>query len=348
MPKARVLIPSMLVVALVGGFFVHRHYTRRPEYSLHQIQRALEIHDVAKFEKHVDLESVTSRLIDDALASSSQGTESLQDGPEALGSAIGAGLIQLMKPRLVSAFRDQVLRWVETGSVGDQRDSASADAPEISLNSMFRRAGAGEGGFRGIDYVKKQGKIALVGLGLRNATLESDLAVELKLRDVGGYWQLVELSNLPQLLARIEQLEAQRLAALNEPIRAEIARTMLLEHASKKNRTDDWGISKTVDIGLSIRNLSGRRISEYYATIKVVRPSGAIVKEMSVKDLDGLEPGGLGGGVWSRDVNMFDVSDNALYDLPSGQAGIEVEFTRIVFDQGTELKVFRSLAEAEQ
>jgi hypothetical protein len=348
MTKTKLIAFTLPAVLLAGGTFAYWHWTHTPTYSLRQIQKALETHDVAKFEKHVDIQSVSSRLIDDMMSHALKETQP-QSGAEGLGTALAAGLVQLMKPRLVEAIREQAVRLVEQGDLGRSISATNEnESGKVSLQAMSEEVGAGEDSFRGIKYVKKQGKIALVGLGFRNAELDADLVLELKMRDMGGYWQLAEFSNLIDLLQEITSLQTARLAEVNEPIRQEISQTLQVDRAKKTNRSDRWGISKYVAIEISVRNKSTREVTGFSAAIRLLDSTGELVKEVNISDNDRIAPSKTGRGVWRIDVNMFDASDNRLYDLPSEQVRFEVAFKRVVFGDGSELKLFESLDEASR
>ena len=42
------------------------------------------------------------------------------------------------------------------------------------------------------------------------------------MRDMGGYWQVVEASNIDELMSKTEELTRERLAELNAPIEQQI------------------------------------------------------------------------------------------------------------------------------
>lgn len=348
MTKTKLIALTLAALVLTGGALVYWHWTRTPTYSLRQIQKALETHDVAKFEKYVDIESVSSRLIDDLMSRALKETQS-QSGAEGLGTALAAGLVQLMKPRLVDAIREQALRVVEEGNFESSTPPTSEnDSEGVSLQAISEQIGASDDSFKGIKYIKKQGKIAIVGLAFRNVKLNADLVLELKLRDKGGYWQLAEFANVVELLQEIKSLETARLARVNEPIRKKISQALQVEAARKTNRSDRWGISKNVDLRISIRNTSTREVTAFSAIVRLFDPTGELVKEVNIRDQNPIAPSKTRGGVWSVDVNMFDASENRLYNLPSDQVRIEIAFERVVFRDGTELKVFKSLDEASK
>ena len=345
--KVKIVALALTLAILSGGGYAFWSWTRTPAYSLRQIQTALEAHDVAKFEKHIDVQSVSSRLIDDLTGKALEESKP-QSGAESLGTAFAVGLIQLVKPRLVEAIQEQAARLVEEGNFETSpfAESKTKKGEDVSLRNLSKQIGADEDSFTGITYTNQRGKIALVGLGFRNQQLRSDLVLELKMRDMGGYWQLVEFSNLVELLDEIEQLQAARLAEINHPIQQEISSILRVERTHKSSRTDRWGISKNVDLELDVRNISARKVAGFAANLRLFDPAGELVKELKIQDGDPIAPSKTGKGTWSIDVNMFDSSDNRLYELPGDQVRFEIAFSRISFSDGTEIELVESLKEA--
>lgn len=61
-----------------------------------------------------------------------------------------------------------------------------------------------------------------------------------------------------------------------------------------------------------------------------------------------LRPDETGGGVWEIDVNRFDSSETRLFDLNRSDARIALSYTRVLFEDGEELKIYESLSEAKE
>ncbi len=343
--KTKTLALGLVFLLVAGGSITYWCWTRTPAYSLKQIERAFRTHDVALFENHVDTESVSSRLIDDMMAHALNESEQ-KTGAEGLGTALAAGMIQLMKPRLVGAVKEQAVRFIEEGSFeSENQEAPESDSERITLHGISKKIGAGKSSFTGVKFTKTQGKIAIMGLGFHNDQLDADQILELKLRDMGNHWRLVEFSNVPDLLEETAELEAARLAKINGPVLQQISEAVEVNYFRKNARSDRWGISKNVDLDLSVRNTSSRAIAGFSANLRIFDPTGQLVKEISVRDEDPIAPWEYGGGVWSVDVNMFDAAENRLYELPSEEIQFDIEFTRVIFDDGIELKVFKSLDE---
>ncbi len=220
MKKTVTFVLLAMLIGLIAGGLWYRNYTRSPEYSLLKIREAIGQHDVDLFEKHVDVDGVTSSLIDQLMAEFNEEA----DG-EGLGGALAQGLIGLMKPRLADAFREQILQAVETGSFEQegkgQEDSGGLD---LSLQNIVETGSDTE--FEGIDQITKEGKIAYVGLKLQpKDSKQGTLVLNVKMRDRGGYWQVAELTNVGEIIQELRGPEEQ--IAANESSAISTVRNMI-------------------------------------------------------------------------------------------------------------------------
>lgn len=217
--KKKILYISLVVVAIVAALLAYYHYwTRTPEYSLKQIAESIRKHDVDTFNKYVDVNTFFSRFIDDILevATNEQSAEETDVWYE-LGQEISKGLVNLLKPRITEILKEQLERYIETADF--PQVSAEEEKSEISLPNLKAKYG---GDFRDLQYVKKEGKIAYIGIGLYNERVEKVLTVELKFRGKEeGHWQLIELSNFFELSRELKKFEKEKLEAYWERNRPE-------------------------------------------------------------------------------------------------------------------------------
>jgi len=130
---------AIVVTAVVGGI-IYWQYTRTPKYSLWQAKKAIEQHDLASFEKYVDVEGVVNSLIDQILEISTEETKP-QDEWEQLGETIGEGLIMLLKPQLTKILKQQIAEYVETGKFEEEKKGRESEELEISLSELWNKAG---------------------------------------------------------------------------------------------------------------------------------------------------------------------------------------------------------------
>lgn len=202
------MVKWLIVILLVAGALGYWYWTTTPTYSVLQIRSSIKNHDVAAFEKYADIDSLASHMVDDLL------TKPVQQalGPGIIGQLLGYGLGVFVKPVMVSGIKEQIVSYIE----GESRESTSYqdDGAKQSSTHVFRgipgQLGFGGKIFQGIDYVRTEGKLSYVGLKLHNEKHDADLVLELKLRDAGGHWRLVELSNLQSFMGKIVELQTKQ------------------------------------------------------------------------------------------------------------------------------------------
>jgi hypothetical protein len=171
-------IVGCLAVCLVIGALLagggYWFYVRTPTYSLRQLGRAYETHDTASFERHVDVDAVCNAAVDAFLAQAKDRPP--KDKWDAAGQGLGDAVVNLLRPQIVANVRRQIRSAVLKGTTEDGR--------------RFR--------VRNGD-VTRDGKVATAEIFVEEEG-HQPLRVDLRLRDAGGYWQVVEIANLGELM----------------------------------------------------------------------------------------------------------------------------------------------------
>jgi len=207
------LLLVVIVVALGLGWW---YWTTTPEYSIREAKSAIKGHDVIKFKKYVDVESVASGMVDSFTAGPVREMSSLGF----VGRVLTFGIVSLLKPVMVDSMQNEIIELVEkgplattTGSNSSQEDAGTEPSTTsvgdsgISLKRSLRTFGFKGKVFDGIEYSRRDGKLALVGLKLYNQKYKRDVILEVRLRDMGGYWQVIGLPNLTAMLQTLIKLE---------------------------------------------------------------------------------------------------------------------------------------------
>lgn len=337
--KGKIVLIStalLIVLAVIGGYW---YWTTTPNYSIQQIKKSIENHDVTTFKKHVDTKSLSNRFVDDVIDRTTN--ENLSSGE--LDSALGAGIAKMMKPRLTEALEEQIIRLVERGGITE--NDTEVDSGEASLDNLADNIGFDENQISGIEYINKQGKTAYLGLGFEHAQLDTTMIIELLMRDLGSYWQVAEFSNINELINQVTELEKSKLAELNEPIRDKISQTLEVISVVKSNRSDDYGFDKKVVFQLRVKNISDKTIKSFIATIHTKDSDGESLKDIRIRNNTSITPQKVDRRYWSIDVNMFESETNRLYEISNDQIQIDVTFRNIVFEDDSELKILESLKE---
>ena len=201
------LLLFVLLLALVGGcYYYYRTLKGGPSGSLVAAAAAVQAHDMASFEQYVDVNSVTSHLVDDVTQQSSALTSLLPGG-----SLVMGGALRLLKPTLGKAAHNEVQRYVETGSL----EAAAAAAPKrlvnISLTGLASKVVSPDSEFKGVKYSREEGDNAFVGLEVSQPRYDTTMVVEVKMRRQGDHWRMTQIMNSGELLRDVARLEKKRL-----------------------------------------------------------------------------------------------------------------------------------------
>jgi len=179
-----------VVVASIGYWYYHS-FGGGPKYSLLQAVYAVQTHDVTDFERYVDVESVTDKLVDQF----AQQGEALH-----LTDTRSAALLQtlpMLKPLLRRTAQSEVQQYIKTGSI---RTNQQGPIPGVSVVGMAGQVMGAGGQFKGIKYVHEQGEQALVGVEFAQPAHDTTSIVELRMIDKGDHWQVTEITNTGELI----------------------------------------------------------------------------------------------------------------------------------------------------
>jgi hypothetical protein len=196
MSRRAIVIVAVLVVvagllALVGGAAGWWYWTRTPTYSLMQVQEALRTHDLPLFEKHVDVDGLTNSIVDGVIAEMGAAPKDESKDPwERAGQALGAGLVRLMRPQIAEEARRNIREYVRTGRT-DADDKLQKGKPGQPGHGREEGALAVLGA---VENVEVKGNVAEADVKAKTAQGQ-DVRIRVRMRDMGGYWQVTEIVN---------------------------------------------------------------------------------------------------------------------------------------------------------
>lgn len=203
----RILLLLLILAVLAGSYYYYANLRKGPEYALLQAVAATQTHDLVTFERYVDVNSVTTHLVDDIASQGSILTALMPGG----GLALRGGL-SLLKPQLVKAAHNEVRRYVETGSLEEAQAAAPKRLVNVSFLGLAGRIVGPDSKFKSIKYATDKGSEALVGLEFSQPRYDTTTVVEVKLqKQADGHWQAKELTNAAELAQGVARLEKQRL-----------------------------------------------------------------------------------------------------------------------------------------
>ena len=102
------IVGLLVLIGIALGGWYNLYYIKTPEYSINLIQEAIKKHDVDKFKKHVDLDSVVAHTVDDYMAVKQKNSKDKDE--------FGIELVAALKPQITTMLKDEIVSIVDTGS----------------------------------------------------------------------------------------------------------------------------------------------------------------------------------------------------------------------------------------
>ena len=196
----------VLGIVAIAAFLGYRYWTRTPQYSLLQIQKAVSARNVEQFEKYVDVDSTVHSFVNDLVEVSLAAHDALNPGSmlnplDTLSKQFARSLVSTVKPALALAAKHSLRHYIRNGKAGTEQAAAANDSPSFDFSKAVRQQKVE---FDGIEYVKTQNNLAHVGLRMKNQKPDATpFVIELEMQWMNGYWQVKKWSNattvLPQL-----------------------------------------------------------------------------------------------------------------------------------------------------
>lgn len=187
----------LILAAGAGAALWYRHTRGKPEYALRQIAAAVAAHDLLAFEVHFDTkrvaQSVADQIVTSAVGEATRGTAS-QSGFEALGTMLGAQMLQGMKPMLITTIEQSVAATVR----GDPPPRQNATTARLMSKPVDLRPY--RDGFRGIASVEQRENLALVRLRVKPEGRDSVAIVTLRMERTDGVWKVIAIEDVADLL----------------------------------------------------------------------------------------------------------------------------------------------------
>ena len=183
--KRIIIIAAIIVIGLFG----YNYWINTPQYSLLQIQKSVENKDRLLFEKHVDSRKIIEEIVDDISEMFIDEVDNGQSNEYSLLNPAfwASGLTSILKPTIESVIEEAFDDFWE-------HEIENFDSYESS--SEF---GNIVGSFE-ISYIKKDGKVAKLGLVAIDPLTSDEVNLEFKLNKIENYWRITEISNLEELL----------------------------------------------------------------------------------------------------------------------------------------------------
>lgn len=201
----RIVLLLVLAALAVGGYLYYQSLKAGPKYALLQAANAARTHDMATFERYVDVESVTGSLVDQV---TTQGSALGLLNP---GGMMFKGALRLLKPQLAQAARKEVQHYIEKGTLDPSADTEPQRLVKVSMAGLATKVVSPDSKFKDVKYVNEQGDQALVGLEFTQPKYDTTMVLELKMLRRDDHWQVTEITNTGELIKHVARMEKSKL-----------------------------------------------------------------------------------------------------------------------------------------
>jgi hypothetical protein len=158
-----------------------------PGYSLKQLDKAITKHDVIAFNKYVDLDATMDEII-------------VQTWQYYISNEIGNALLSVVKPNIKEIIKEEVLDYIATGQWSGNDPENKNEISAIVINLIKDKIDPEQWDQQSINYTEINGNIAHVGLTYFDNAKDTNFILEVKMRNMKGYWQIIKISNVAEIL----------------------------------------------------------------------------------------------------------------------------------------------------
>lgn len=337
--KTGIGIAAAILAALAFYFF---YWVRTPVYSLNLAREAAQKHDADQFEMYVDLDSVLPGVFDDTLAAYEE-----ISGQKLSDNALAAGVVQLVKPQVVSAMKEGVEKLIE-GEKPEEDAKKSGQASEAQQMAAGMSKTILKKGLqvKDISTVSRKDGNAVVSVKVHDGKIDGDYEFHLKMKQMeSGKWKVKKISNLKETVLTIDRLTKAKLAELNEPIREKIKAAAEIQDARAVDRRGDnpFFTEYWIQYRLHVQNHSGQDIRRLAVRFVLKDRNGRQLREKDAR-FAGIPAGKTRAMSYKDELNPFIPEEKALQGRGSRQQ-LQAEITAVELADGTKIALLKEIPE---
>ena len=196
-----------LIIAMVCALsFYFFYWIKTPLYSVNLIRESIQKHDVVQFKKHVDMDTLYGKAIEDMLIAVDK-----IEGTEIMSNPFSNSIVQILKEPAVELLKEETLVYVE----GDQESRPVEEADRFS-EELKEKADAENIELKDISVIEERGNRALIAIKLYNSELDKNFTLTVKMNKlVDGTWRIKEITNLVDFFLEVDKAQKEKLIEAN-------------------------------------------------------------------------------------------------------------------------------------
>lgn len=333
------------VIAFFGALaFYFFYWVRTPVYSLNLAREAAQKHNVEQFETYVDLDSLLPQAFDDSLAAYQEASgQKISDNP------LAAGVIQLLKPQVVSVMKDGIEKLVQGEKTDPQtNESGKANQAQEMAAGMSKGILKKELEVKDISTVSRSDGNAVVAIKVHDGKIDGDYEFRLSMKQMdNGKWKVKKVSNLKDTILTIDRLTKAKLAELNKPIQEKIKAAATIQDAKAVDGNDGnpFFTQYWIRYQADVQNCSQQEIRKLIIQFELKDKDGKLLRQKNVRFNRSVISAGVTKKLYYLDkLNPF-IPDEAVLQGRGASQQLEAEITGVEFADGTTINLLKEIPE---
>ena len=169
-----------------------------PQYSLKQLKKAIANDNLVAFNKYVDLDRTIEQAIDQIWQYfSNPVSENGKSRWVNVRNEIGYSLLSMAKPNLKEIIKKEVYNHIISEKLSEDKSEEDNNLSNLLMKKVQERINPEDWEYQSINYVSMSGDFAFLGLTYYDQSRDTNFIVEVKMRNMKGYWQIIEIINIP-------------------------------------------------------------------------------------------------------------------------------------------------------
>ena len=335
--KILAAIVALLILTAVVGVGVYQNVeqlmNRNPTATV-AARQAVESHDLATFQKFVDVDALIEQAAAEIL--SAQINETI--APTAYSMDQLRLRYEELKPDFVNTARAAVDEYITSGKVTFPTELT--DAQKFLLKS-----GAASCEIKTVTKPQLDGDEQIATVIFYNRQMKFNFELELTLtHDADGNWRITDAKGFDDFYTCYRRALRQKLDSLNAPIVRQMDEIFLVKSfRAQMTDGDEYGFSQTLELAITADVKSDKPLEKIFGTITLGKGDRESVAPFEI-DMLGQSQGVQTFNV-TKTLNPFIRADVDAMKHGLKKREIKIEVTEIIFADGSNLKQFDQLPE---
>ncbi len=171
-----------------------------PQYSLKQLKKVISRNDQSAFDKYIDLDRTVDNAIDQIWQYYIVSDSENDSRWVVMRNEIGYGLLSMVKPNLNQIIKEEVYKYVASNDSKGNESGEDNNLTAIIIKAIKGKVDPEDWEFQSINHSKAGQNSSSLVLTYYDKTNKANFLVEIKMRNMNGYWQIIEITNVAQLL----------------------------------------------------------------------------------------------------------------------------------------------------